>query len=58
MFLDGTNLQDPKGSHEHVLMLRVEPDGTVTRTETYVSNGSAYDPARDTGDTETFARAR
>lgn len=58
MFLDGTNLQDPQGSHEHVLMIRVEPDGTVTRTETYVSNGAAYDPARDTGDTATFARAR
>lgn len=57
-FLDGTNLQDPEGSHEHALMIRAEPNGTVTRTETYIANGSDYDPAKDIGDTEIFARAQ
>lgn len=58
MFVDGTNLQDPKSSHQHALGIRVEPNGNVTRTETYISNGSTYDPAKDTGDTETFVRAK
>jgi hypothetical protein len=57
VLLDGTNLQDPGSSHQHALKIRVEPNGTVTRTETYISNGSTYDPAKDTGDTGTFTRA-
>lgn len=55
-FLDGTNLQDPESSHEHAFMIRAEANGTVTRTEIYIQNGTEYDPARDTGSTETFAR--
>ena len=57
-FLDGTNLQNRERSHQHALTIRAEPNGTVTRTETYIANGSNYDPAKDTGDTETFARTR
>lgn len=57
IFLDGTNLQNTKSSHEHALKIRVEPNGTITRTETYISNGSSYDSTKDTGDTETFKRA-
>ena len=58
MFLDGTNLQNPKSSHVHALMIRAEPNGTVTRTETYISNDSDFNPAKDTGDTDTFTRAK
>ena len=55
-FLDGTNLQDRASSHAHALIIRVDQGGTVTRTETYIPNGSDYDPARDTADTDTYAR--
>ncbi len=57
-FVDGANLQNPDGSHEHALWLRKEPDGTLTRNETYISNDSVYDPKKDTGDTKRFVRAR
>lgn len=57
-FLDGTNLQDPRASHEHAFLIRADPEGTVTRTETYIANGAEYDAERDKGDTETFVRAR
>jgi hypothetical protein len=57
-FLDGTNLQNQESSHAHALIIRAEPNGNITRTETYISNGSNYDPAKDIGDTETFTRAK
>lgn len=56
-FLDGANLQ-PKGSHEHAFWLRKDPTGTFTRSETYIANGASYDPRKDTGSAETFARAK
>ena len=57
-FLDGTNLQNPKASHEHALWIREETDGTLTRSETYIANGTSYDPAKDTGEIQTFVRAK
>lgn len=57
-FIDGTNLQNPEASHEHALWIRQEPDGTLTRSETYISNGASYDPAKDAGEIQTFVRAK
>jgi len=57
-FLDGANLQDPEGSHEHAFRLRLEVPGAITRSETYIRNGSRYDSARDQGEDETFERTR
>lgn len=57
-FLDGANLQDPEGSHEHAFRLRLDASGAITRSETYIRNGSAYDPVRDVGDEESFVRTR
>lgn len=56
MFVDGANLQDPAGSHEHAFWIRADASGTITRNETYIANGAKYDPEKDLGDTETFAR--
>lgn len=56
-FIDGANLQNPQGSHEHSFWIRKDPDGTVTRSETYILNGSQYDPEKDLGTTEKFSRA-
>lgn len=57
-FLDGANLQDPKGSHEHAFWIRSDPSGSITRNETYIANGAKYDPEKDVGSTETFARVK
>ncbi|HEU4665404.1 MAG TPA: hypothetical protein VFS55_15345, partial [Dokdonella sp.] len=57
-FVDGANLQDAQGSHEHAFWLRLDAAGTITRSETYIRNGSTYDPARDSGEEETFARTK
>lgn len=58
VFVDGANLQDPEGSHEHAFWIRFEPEGTLTRSETYIRNDANYDPERDLGDEESFARMR
>lgn len=57
-FIDGANLQNPEASHEHLLWIRKESEGTLTRNETYIPNGTAYDPNKDTGETQTFVRAK
>jgi len=56
LFVDGANLQDPEGHHEHAFWIRVDPAGTVTRSETYIRNDATYDPAKDTGSPESFRR--
>jgi hypothetical protein len=38
-FLDATNLPDPEASHLIRLELRLEPDGALTRIETYREHG-------------------
>jgi hypothetical protein len=57
-FLDGANLQDPEGSHEHAFRLRLDDPDAITRSETYIRNGSRYDPARDQGEDEAFVRTK
>ena len=54
-FIDGANLQNAEGSHEHAFWIRKDPDGTVTRNETYIANGSRYDPEKDIGTKEQFS---
>jgi len=56
-FLDGANLQSAEGFHEHAFWIRKDSGGTFTRSETYISNGAKYDPAKHTGSIETFSRA-
>jgi hypothetical protein len=57
-FLDGANLQNPDGSHEHAFWIRLESPDTLVRSETYIANGSVYDPAKDQGRTESFTRVK
>jgi hypothetical protein len=57
-FLDGANLQTPRGSHEHAFWIRADSNGTITRNETYIANQAKYDPKKDTGSTENFAREK
>jgi hypothetical protein len=56
LFVDGANLQDPEGHHEHAFWIRIDAPGTVTRSETYIRNDATYDPANDTGTSESFER--
>ena len=56
-FLDGVNLLDPGASHEHAFWIRADPAGTITRNETYILNGAAYDATADSGSSEVFRRA-
>lgn len=38
-FLDGTNLQDPSGAHQHAFWVEISAADSFTRSETYVENG-------------------
>ncbi|MFT3805321.1 hypothetical protein [Arenimonas sp.] len=55
-FLDGSNLQNPEGFHEHAFTVRIDSPDALTRRETYIGNRATYDAARDRGDEESFAR--
>ncbi|HSX59822.1 MAG TPA: hypothetical protein VLF18_06455 [Tahibacter sp.] len=55
-FVDGANLQDPSGSHEHAFRMRIDASGTLRRSEVYIRNDAAYDAQRDVGDTASFVR--
>ena len=55
-FLDGANLQKPNGSHEHAFWVRQDSADSLVRSETYIANGSVYDPKNDPGSIESFAR--
>lgn len=55
-FLDGTNLQDSEGFHEHAFTIRIDGPAALTRCETYIGNRANYDPAQDRGDEESFER--
>ena len=57
-FLDGANVHVAGGSHEHAFWVRLDPQGTLVRNETYIANDSTYDPKKDLGSTELFARVK
>ena len=57
-FLDGANLQSRDGSHEHAFWIRLDLPDHLARSETYIANGSVYDPAKDLGEAESFARVK
>ncbi len=57
-FLDGANLQKIDGSHEHAFWIRLDLPDRLARSETYIANGSAFDPAKDPGEAESFQRVR
>jgi hypothetical protein len=57
-FVDGANLQDAKGRHQHAFWIRKNADGTVTRNETYILNGAKYDPEKDLGGSQNFSRVQ
>ena len=57
-FLDGANLQGKHGFHEHAFWVRLDSSGNLVRSETYIANGSAYDPTRDPGSMESFNRVK
>jgi hypothetical protein len=58
LFVDGANLQDPEGFHEHAFWIRVERAGAITRSETYIGNGATFRPGSGAGEPETFERVR
>lgn len=57
-FLDGANVHVAGGSHEHAFWVRLDPQGTLIRNETYIANDSTYDPTKDSGSTESFVRVK
>ena len=57
-FLDGANIQKHGASHEHAFWIRLESPETLVRSETYIENGSSYDPEEDLGSIESFSRVR
>ena len=57
-FVDGANLQDPSGFHEHAFWITFDATGTLTRSETYIGNGAAYNPQVDKGDEQSFTRLK
>ncbi|HTE40393.1 MAG TPA: hypothetical protein VK629_06180 [Steroidobacteraceae bacterium] len=56
LFFDGSNIQDASSSHEHAFSISIEHPGRLVRSETYISNGSTYDPVTDKGQSESFLR--
>lgn len=57
-FLDGANLQNPGGSHEHAFWIKLDLPDRLARSETYIANGAVYDPAKDSGEAESFGRVK
>ena len=57
-FLDGANLQKRDGFHEHAFWIRMDSPVQLTRSETYIANGSVYDPAKDPGEAESFEKVK
>ncbi len=57
-FLDGANLQKEGASHEHAFWVRLDSADALIRSETYIENGSSYDPAEDGGSVESFSRIK
>ncbi len=58
LFFDGANLQEPSGSHEHAFWFMIDPEGVLTRSETYINNAAVYNPELNRGDKESFARMK
>ena len=57
-FLDGAKVHVAGGSHEHAFRVRLDPQGTLIRNETYITNDSTYDPVKGPGSTESFVRVK
>lgn len=55
-FLDGTNLQDRDGSHQHAFWMRFVSDDAFIRTETYIKNGEKFEPEKVNDSPQTFVR--
>jgi hypothetical protein len=58
VFLDGTNLQDAKGSHQHSLWLTINSPEKFTRSETYIENSKSKALASDEGEAVTYERVK
>lgn len=57
ILMDGANLQDPSGSHQHAFWIRIDGPNSMSRSETYIGNAEAYDPSRQ-GEAESFRRMK
>lgn len=55
-FLDGTNLQDGDGSHQHVFWMRFISDSAFIRSETYIKNGEKFEPRKAKDNPQRFVR--
>lgn len=56
VFLDGANLQNPEGKHEHAFWVKVDGSDALIRSETYIRNDAVYDPSRDEGSAVPYVR--
>jgi len=55
-FLDGTNLHDPAGSHQHALSIQVDSAQNFSRSEVYLSNAASQLAADAHGEIVSYRR--
>ena len=55
-FLDGQNLQDAEGSHQHTFWIRFDSENSFTRSETYIKNGALSEPVSQIDRPQVFVR--
>ena len=55
-FLDGTNLQDANGAHQHAFWLQLDSANHFSRSETYIKNSARESTAEDIGETVVYRR--
>lgn len=55
-FVDGGNLQDPQGQHQHALWTRLDDPNQFTRGEIYLPNGATTETAEASEDLLVFRR--
>jgi hypothetical protein len=57
-FLDGTGLQDKTASHQHAMWIKIDSADSFTRSETYIQNGTKFDPAKPSDEVIQFERTK
>lgn len=55
-FTDGTNLQNPKASHQHAFWLSINSPTSFTRSETYLKNTKKHSAKTNEGEAVVYKR--
>ena len=55
-FLDGANLRKKDGEHQHAGWIRIDSATRFQRSDTYIENGTEFDPAAEQAKPHTFVR--